>query len=123
MSAAKRDITIEQGATFQITVTVLDSAEVAIDISAYTFRGKIRSNWTSEVIEEFTTTLVDGPAGQFKFALSAAETAAIAVDDPDEGSVKRKLTKYMYDVEIISGSGIVTRVLEGTANVSPEVTY
>jgi hypothetical protein len=29
---------------------------------------------------------------------------------------------YVYDIEITSGSGSVTRILEGKATVSPEVT-
>lgn len=29
---------------------------------------------------------------------------------------------YVYDLELVSGSGTVTRVLEGTFSLTPEVT-
>jgi hypothetical protein len=29
---------------------------------------------------------------------------------------------YVYDVEITSGAGVVTRIMEGTVTVNPEVT-
>jgi hypothetical protein len=29
---------------------------------------------------------------------------------------------YVYDVEIVSGQSVVTRIMEGTVTVNPEVT-
>ena len=51
----------------------------------------------------FSTTAV-------KIALTAAQTNAIAAG------------RYVYDVEITSGEGIVTRVVEGQIEVTPGVT-
>ena len=30
---------------------------------------------------------------------------------------------YVYDIEITSGAGTVTRLMEGSVTVTPEVTY
>jgi hypothetical protein len=51
-----------------------------------------------------------GAAGTIAIAVSATATAALTA--PFSG---------VYDLELVSGGGEVTRLLEGTATVSPEV--
>ena len=53
---------------------------------------------------------VTGATGEFAVHATAAQTRAI-----DEGT-------YYYDIEITSGSGIVTRLAQGQIVVTPEVT-
>lgn len=121
MSAAKSDLVIEQGATFEFILTV-KSAGVAIDVSAWTFRGKIKKVVTSGAeIESFNFEILDQVTntGKVKVSLSATETAALPVEKLD-GYV-RTVTKFAYDIEGQTGS-TVYRLLEGTASISPEVT-
>jgi hypothetical protein len=49
-------------------------------------------------------------AGVITLSLTATETAALAAG------------RYVYDLEMVSSGGLVTRLLEGVATVSPEVT-
>jgi hypothetical protein len=49
-------------------------------------------------------------AGVITLALTATETAALAAG------------RYVYDLELVSSGGQVTRLLEGVVTVSPEVT-
>jgi hypothetical protein len=53
---------------------------------------------------------VTGTTGEFAVHATAAQTRAI-----DEGT-------YYYDIEITSGTGIVTRLAQGQVVVTPEVT-
>jgi hypothetical protein len=49
-------------------------------------------------------------AGVITVSLTATETAALAAG------------RYVYDLEMVSSGGLVTRLLEGVVTVSPEVT-
>jgi hypothetical protein len=49
-------------------------------------------------------------AGVITLSLTATETAALAAG------------RYVYDLELVSSGGVVTRLLEGVVTVSPEVT-
>jgi len=56
-----------------------------------------------------TAIATDRTTGILSISLTANQTAAL---DPE---------RYVYDVEITSGTGSVTRVLEGIITVRPEV--
>lgn len=108
--AGSLDLTIEQGATFSRTITIKDASNVAVDISTDTFAGQIRKRPQSgEVEASFSFTITDGPNGEVTATISATDTAAMDTGD------------FVYDMEWTSGS-TVTRLLEGTATVSAEVT-
>jgi hypothetical protein len=69
---------------------------------------------SSTVVLELTTTnskiTLGGTTGQINLLVSATDMAAIT-----EG-------KYVYDLELVSGGGEVTTVIEGNFVVKPEVT-
>jgi hypothetical protein len=109
------NIDVKQGATFQLTITWKDSAGTAINLTGYTARAQARLTYdTSTTIFSLTSSAgitLGGAAGTIAIVIAAGTTAALAA--PWSG---------VWDLELVSGAGIVTRLLEGTANVSPEVT-
>lgn len=108
--SGKLDLTIEQGATFSRTITIKDASNVVVDISTDTFEGQVRKRHQSGTTEaSFTMTVTDGPNGEVTATISATDTAAMDAGD------------HVYDIEWTSGS-TVTRLLEGTATVTPGVT-
>ena len=113
MSAGAYDITCEQGATFNRTLTVKDSNGDARDLSTYTARMQVRrTTSSSETIVELTTEnnrISLNSSGQIALSMSASVTAALT-----DGGV--------YDLEITSSGGVVERVVEGNFNLIPEVT-
>lgn len=111
--SGKLDLTIEQGSTFSRLITITDSTNTAVDISADTFRGQVRSTYKSGTIE-----------GSFSFQLHTDGTdgkVVILMDDETTSSMTFG-KNYVYDVEWVKASGTVVRLLEGTAVVTPEVT-
>lgn len=113
--AGKLNITIEQGATFNPVLTWKDQAGTPIDLTGYTAQMQIRSDHASTtVIHEASTTnnelVLGGVNGTVTFDIPATTTAAFTFD---EG---------VYDLELTSASGVVTRLVEGTVYLSPEVT-
>jgi hypothetical protein len=122
MAAGTYNFTIEQGTTFERTITINDSLDAPIDLTGFTFRGEIRKKYSDSVSQaSFTFTILDQVAntGQVKMTMSSFVTASIPVDKAD--SAAKKLTQYCYDVEMDTGP-TVERIIEGIVSVSPEVT-
>lgn len=110
------NITLEQGADFQALLTIKDDVGATIDLTGYTFRGQGR-----------VTYLDPAPTFSFSFVIRNQVTNKGQVDWtlPNTALVALQLKadkQYLYDVEMQSAGGIVTRVLEGVATVSPEAT-
>ena len=111
MAAGKHNFTLEQGATFSREITVQDSGS-PMNLTGHTPRMQMRSTHDSSTIALTFTAAIANPATNGKINLGATATATAAVE---EGI-------YVYDLEIESSAGTVTRILEGTITVTPEVT-
>jgi hypothetical protein len=111
MPAARKDIVIEQGATFGLQLTLRLNATTPLTLTNYLIRAQLREDYseTSTPIN-FTITQRNDAQGSFILSLTATTTGGM------------KPVKYVYDVEIESPGGEVTRVMKGTAAVDPEVT-
>lgn len=114
MPAGKQNITVERGATFSLVVTWRDSNGTAINITGYTARMQCRrSVEADETLFSLTDSAglaLGGAAGTITITLTAAQTAAIDA------------TSGVYDLELVSAGGVVTRLVEGSVTFSPEVT-
>lgn len=108
---AVANLYIDQGSTFSTTVYVKNDDETAFDLTAHTAAGQIRKSYSTSTKVDFTLEIAD-PAtlGQINASLTATQTATL-----EEG-------RYVYDIEVTSTTGTVTRVLEGIITVSPQVT-
>ena len=126
MAAGNYTFTIEQGATTDFEVVWTDSAGSRVDLSAYSARMQIRSDYgssgtlyaslTSTVSSDGTGLNLSGSSGNnpmssgsIGIVISAASTSAFTFDEA------------RYDIEMVSGS-YVTRLLQGKVKLSKEVT-
>tara|TARA_Y100001937_G_scaffold107219_1_gene149697 strand:+ start:227 stop:565 length:339 start_codon:yes stop_codon:yes gene_type:complete len=111
MAAGKYDIVIDQGSSFALDLTVQEEG-VAKNLSTYSVRSQLRQTITSSTLTAtFTGAVLNAAQGKLQISLSPTQTANITPG------------KYYYDVEIFTSSdAVVTRLLQGTAIVSPEVT-
>ena len=104
---------ISQGATFQLTIPVLDENGNPASLSGMTARGQIRAHAAATTILHEWTMLDAGLAfdgGNVVLSVPAATSSAWTFRT---GS---------YDVELIDGDGDITRLIEGHVIVHPEVT-
>ena len=106
---------IEQGATFDVTLACKDESGNPVDLTSYTARMQVRaSKVATTVLLELSTTngrlVLGGPAGTIQIVLSATDTAAIT------------WRRGVYDLELVSAGGTVTRLFQGTVEIDPEVT-
>ena len=111
MAAGKHNFTLEQGSTFNREISVQENSQ-ALNLTGYSARMQMRSTHDSSSIALTFTAAIANPATNGKINLGATATATAAVE---EGI-------YVYDLEIESSAGTVTRILEGTITVTPEVT-
>ena len=115
MPAGKHNIYIEQGATWSLPLRWQDADELPIDLTSFTARMHLRKKIT-DTEPSMTLTTENG-----RISLGGADgtiTLFIAADDTSTLLMKTGV----YDLELMSPGGVVTRLLEGGVTVSHEVT-
>lgn len=132
----KYDISMWQGSTFGLTITLKYANNTPKNIVSNSMRMQIRSSYDSDTAEETLTTsngeitITDGANGTFHIELSSERTSNIAVDLSSLSSVRLsessvvKIPKqnYVYDLEVTDTSNNVTKILFGDVVVYGEVT-
>ena len=106
---------MDQGATFSRAITWQDSQAVPVNLTGYTARMQVRDEVDSasaalSLTTENSRISLGGTAGTITLLVSATDTAAVAAGE------------YVYDLELVSGSGTVTRLIQGCFTVDAEVT-
>lgn len=106
--ATKLNLFIDQGTDFATTIEVEDEAGTPINLSTYTGRAQMRKHYTSSTYNSFT---VAGDAnGVITVSMNAATSANIVGG------------RYVWDLEMVSGGNVVSRIVEGIVTINPEVT-
>lgn len=113
--AVAYNITIDQGADFFLNVTYDNPDGTPVNITGYTAEMQVRTNPNSPTAVLTLTNgsgiTITGSSGLVAIHATATQTRAI-----DEGP-------YVYDLEITAPTGgVVTRLIQGQALVSAEVT-
>lgn len=107
--ATKANLVIDQGASYSTTIDILDENGVSMNLSGYTGAAQMRKHYTSSNATNFSVE-IQGVDGTVTLSLSANATANLSSG------------RYVYDVELTSDSGVISRVLEGIVTVTPNVT-
>ena len=104
------NLVIDQGGTFEKTITAKNTAGGNVTISSGTCAGKLRpSHYTSNNTVSFTCA---DAGSNVTISLTATQTGAITPG------------QYVYDIEYTqSGGTIVERLSEGVVTVTPSATY
>lgn len=105
------NIYIDQGANFSNTITVSGADGNALDLTNYTTASQMRKSYASSTAYNLNATVLSPETnGKLRITLTAAQSGTIPAG------------RYLYDVEITSNGGTKTRVVEGIAVVTPEIT-
>jgi len=107
MAAGTYNLTIEQGSTWQLTMSIDQPAGTDTDITNYTFSPKIAESYYDESPITMTYSITSAATGTVKLSLTAAQTEAL---DPN--------IEYVWDVDMTDTSDITTRLLQGRATIS-----
>lgn len=111
MAAVPLNITLEQGVDFDVTFTVRNKDKTPLNLFGYTAESLVRKHHTSSTTYPFTITFVNRANGVMTLSMTDDQTSELS-----EG-------RYVYDVVLLSPSGLKTRVVMGSLLVSPGVTY
>lgn len=113
--AGRLDLVIEQGVTYARTFAYLQNG-VPVDLTGMTVKMQAREymSQVTPVVDLSTAgsgiTLSDATSGEYKVALTAAETAAFEFDEA------------FYDIALVDSGGDVTRLAQGILTISKGVT-
>lgn len=106
--AAKVNIVIDQGTTFNTTYTIHDANDDPIDFTGYTANSQMRKSYSSSNSFAFSVSLNSN--GQVFLSMSANTTGSITAG------------RYVYDIEVEDISSVRSRLVEGIVTVTPQVT-
>jgi len=104
------NLTVDQGSTFSASIDITDTENNLLNLTGYTVAGQIRKTYDSSTAVDFTGSVSNAVLGEVTISLTATQTNALIAG------------RYVYDVEITSAGGTVTRVIEGQVEVTPGVT-
>jgi len=114
MTAGKHNYVIEEGTDWESNLWLSNEDETPKDLTDYTAQMQIREQLEGPVIKELTSgsgITITAVEGKIELALTVAETRLL------------QIRSGVYDLELTSGAPAkVTRLLEGTITVTPEVT-
>lgn len=115
MMAVTYNTVIDQGADWYINFVYQNPAGTPVNITGYTAALQIR---TSPLARTAVLTLTTANSG----LVITGNTGTIAAHATNAQTTAITNGRYVYDLEITSPTGIVTRLVQGTIEVSPQVT-
>jgi hypothetical protein len=116
MAATYSDLYIDQGADYAVSIETASLGDFAageepFDISGYELFGSMKKSYGSTVETPFTFDLTDAASGMLYARLSSAVTLLL------------RPGRYVYDIFARnSTTGVIQKLLEGMAEVSPRAT-
>jgi len=104
--ATKANIVVDQGTTFNTSISLTDNNGEPLDLTSYTGESQIRKWYSSSNSTSFFVNLYSG-------------SVLLSLDANTSGSLTAG--RYVYDVVLTDSLGVVTRVVEGIVTVTPRV--
>lgn len=107
------DLSIFQGQTFSLSLTLRDINGTPINLAGYAISGYLKTKYSDS-----------GKLTNLNVIISDAVNGVVTLNIPATGTEALPVNYAFYDIEMLnSGDGSVTKVLAGKASVFPEVTY
>jgi hypothetical protein len=116
MSAGIYNLTVEQGATLSKVITWTDENGAAVNLTNYLARAQGRRT------QGASTALFDIDNGTKGGIVLGGAAGTITLTITDEVTAVIPACRGVWDLELESPSGVVTRLLEGKLTVTAEVT-
>lgn len=117
--AELRDISMDQGSTFNPTFILRNPDKSFFNLTGYVARLQVRETYDSDsFILELTTAngklAINPTLGRIQLNLVPSDTTPIVFSGESFTGV--------YDIEVVSPTGVVTRIAQGAFTISREVT-
>lgn len=106
--AIKANLIIDQGTDYSTTINVTDDFDETIDLSGYSGVAQMRKHYTS--VSYYSFDVATNAQGEVILSMSANTTNNIPAG------------RYVYDCELTDSFGKKSRLVEGIATITPQVT-
>lgn len=115
MSAGNYDFQFNQGTDYNVPIKLSDAEGNALDLTGFKARMQIRRfSWSPDVVDDLSSENgridINAQDGMLTLHFSNEKTSAFPVAD------------LVYDLELVSADGKVSRIMEGAVTISAEVT-
>jgi hypothetical protein len=110
MTAAVKNLTIEQKATFCKRLTYKDKSKKPVNLTGFSAHMQVRDASGALIVDLSTTNgsiALGGILGTIDLTIAASDTTTMT------------FASALYDLTLISPSGTVTRLLQGKVTLSP----
>lgn len=109
--ATVSNLSIDQGTTYSVTISVADDTGSARNLTGYTGRAQLKRSYYTNTNTAFTVAINNPSEGEVELSLTATQTSNL------------KAGRYVYDLELVNtGTNAVERIVEGIVTIYPEVT-
>ena len=108
--ATVSNLFVDAGASYSNIISVAATNGQPLNLTGYTVASQMRKSYQSSQAFNFTASIYDAATGKVRLQLTPDQSRAIPAG------------RWLYDVEITSPSGTVTRVVEGIVTVNSEIT-
>ena len=115
MVSATYNFTIDQGTDVSVPLILKDCESNVLNLTGYKARMQMRNTvYSSQAVDTLTT---ENDRIEIK-----PEQGQITLHFPHEITEEYPASSLVYDIEIVSPSDLVTRILKGKVRISAEVT-
>lgn len=108
--AAVANLEIDQGSDWVSEITLENDDGTPMQLFGSTVYSQFRKSFGSLIGYSFVASILDDTAGKISLSLPGATSSGI------------RPGRYLYDIEIISGANVKTRVVQGIVTINPEIT-
>ena len=113
--AYRIDIVLDQGSDIETSYEFFDSGNRPISFNGFSAQMQVRRTAVSEIVIDDLTT--QGTPDRIGFCSNL-----VTLKWPREVTQKIKAGRYVYDLEVKSPNGNITRLMEGAFVIKQEVT-
>lgn len=107
--AIRANLVIDQGADFEATINITDDNDQIVNLVGYTGSAQMRKHYSSITSYSFIVDIIPHQ-GAVTLSMHANTSANIIAG------------RYVYDCELRSNTGIISRLIEGIVTITPNVT-
>jgi|TARA_R110000851_G_scaffold240300_1_gene393006 hypothetical protein len=113
--ATKANIFLDKGSDFTTTIDVVNSANAAVNMAAYTVTSTIKASYTNAQVNSTSTSNLSFTADGYSNG-----SVILSLTDTQTGYLQDN-KRYIYDVKVVTGT-TTTKLIEGVLQSNPSTT-
>lgn len=108
--SAQNNLTVDKGTDFTYNISLINSAGVPVDVTGFTGNAQMRTSYTSNSYVAMNVNVSESNTGLITLSMNSHTTNSLTA------------SRYLYDLILTSANNVVSRLMEGTITINPNVT-